>query len=91
MQWRLFADLADVAGADSLPADPDADTVGEALDALLEAHPDLAERVREPDDGLSEHVSVLVDGADVTATEDGLDTELDGTDELALLPPVSGG
>jgi molybdopterin synthase sulfur carrier subunit len=91
MQWKLFADLAEVAGTDTAPVDGDAATVGEALDALLAAHPALADRVRDDDGTVYDHVNVLRNGTDVTATDAGLDAGLEAGDELALFPPVSGG
>jgi molybdopterin synthase sulfur carrier subunit len=91
MQWKLFADLAEVAGTDTAPVDPDATTVGEALDALLAERPALADRVRDDDGTVYEHVNVLRNGVDLTAMEVGLDAELEAGDELALFPPVSGG
>lgn len=91
MQWKLFADLAEVAGTDEAPVDPTATTVGEALDALLEAHPDLEGRVRDEDGTVYEHVNVLRNGTDVTGTDEGLSTPVEEGDELALFPPVSGG
>ena len=90
MQWKLFADLADVAGGKEVTVDAEpGDTVGDALDALLEARPELRERVVE-DGRLRDHVNLLRNGTNV-ANEDGLATELEQGDELALFPPVSGG
>lgn len=91
MQWKLFADLAEVAGTDTAPVDGDAATVGEALDALLADRPALADRVLDENGDVFEHVNVLKNGADVTATDAGLETTVDDGDELALFPPVSGG
>jgi len=91
MEWKLFADLAEVAGEDALPVEDGAETVGEALDALLADRPALASRVRDDDGTVSDHVNVLKDGVDVTAAEDGLGTPVEDGDELALFPPVSGG
>lgn len=91
MHWKLFADLADVAGTDTAEVDPGAATVGEALDALLADRPALADRVRDDDGDIYPHVNVLRNGTDVTATESGLETPVESGDELALFPPVSGG
>ena len=91
MHWKLFADLAEVAGTDSADVDSDAATVGEALDALLADRPDLADRVLDEDGDVYSHVNVLRNGTDVTATEQGLDAAVEADDELALFPPVSGG
>ncbi|AGN00451.1 molybdopterin converting factor, small subunit 1 [Salinarchaeum sp. Harcht-Bsk1] len=93
MHWKLFADLAEVAGSDAVDVDAgaDAETVGEALDALLADRPDLATRVLDEDGEVYDHVNVLKNGSDVTATDAGLETAVEDGDELALFPPVSGG
>ncbi|WP_435065595.1 ubiquitin-like small modifier protein 1 [Halobaculum sp. EA56] len=91
MDWKLFADLAEAAGESEPTVEaPDAATVGEALDALLEAYPALATRVLDEDGSLRGHVNLLRNGRDVREAE-GLDTPVDDDDELALFPPVSGG
>lgn len=90
MEWRLFADLADAAGDRRVAIEADGlETVGDALDALLDARPALRERVLE-DGELAEHVNVLRNGESVTARQ-GLETPVEAGDELALFPPVSGG
>ncbi|QLC32994.1 MoaD/ThiS family protein [Halarchaeum sp. CBA1220] len=87
MDWKLFADLAEVAGDDepSVRVGDDA-TVRDALDALIDAHPALAERVLADDGTLHEHVNLLRNGQRAE-----LDERVDAGDELALFPPVSGG
>jgi molybdopterin synthase sulfur carrier subunit len=90
MHWKLFADLAEIAGGREVDvsAEP-GDTVGDALDALLATHPDLRERVL--DDGeVAGHINVLRNGRDVRH-DGGMDATLEADDELALFPPVSGG
>ena len=90
MQWKLFADLRDVAGDRHVEVDvgPGA-SVEEALAALLEARPALRERVTAEDGELEEHVNVYRNG-EALGRED-LGTAVDDGDELALFPPVSGG
>jgi len=91
MQWKLFADLAEIAGDKEVAVDAaPGDTVGAALTELVDDHPELADRLYDEDGDLRDHINVLHNGANV-ATRDGLDTELDAGDELALFPPVSGG
>jgi molybdopterin synthase sulfur carrier subunit len=93
MEWQLFADLSDVAGDDRVAVDvPDEDaTLRDAVDALVEDRPALGERVLADDGSLHSHVNVLVNGENVDAGGDGLDTPVQPGDELAMFPPVSGG
>lgn len=88
VNWKLFADLAEAAGTEEPSVETDAETVGEALDALLEAYPSLEDRVRTDDGALKDHINLLQNGE---AVSEGLATPLDPDDELALFPPVSGG
>lgn len=88
MQWKLFADLAETVGGKEVDVDA-GDTVGEALDALLAAHPELEVKVLDEDGGVREHVNVLHNGE--ALDDEGLATPVDDDDELALFPPVSGG
>ncbi len=92
MEWKLFADLAEHAGDRHVTVDVDpGETVGVALDALFEDRPALADRVLDDDGELRSQINVLRNGKDVKSQEDGLETELEAGDELALFPPVSGG
>ncbi|MFB6228459.1 MAG: ubiquitin-like small modifier protein 1 [Halobacteriales archaeon] len=90
MEWKLFADLAEVAGERHVAVDEEATTAGEALEALLDAHPALADRVLEESGDLADHVNLLLNGENVAGAE-GLETPVSPDDELALFPPVSGG
>jgi len=90
MEWKLFADLAEVGGDRHVEVDVEpGETVGDALDALVDARPALADRVLTEDGDLRHHVNVLRNGENVRNL-DGLATELDAGDELAMFPPVSG-
>lgn len=92
MHWKLFADLAEYAGTREVDVDVAAaePTVGDALEALLAAHPALAERVYDADGELHAHLNLLRNGEDI-AHEAGLATPVEAGDELALFPPVTGG
>ncbi|MFC7202202.1 ubiquitin-like small modifier protein 1 [Haloferax namakaokahaiae] len=87
MEWKLFADLAEVAEARTVSVEvTDEATVGDALDALFESHPALESRVLATDGSLHDHINVLRNGEPAE-----LGTPAQTGDELALFPPVSGG
>jgi molybdopterin synthase sulfur carrier subunit len=96
--WRLFADVAEVAGTreESIEISTDASaTVGDALDELLRDRPALADRVlidaeteaeAEAETELATDINLLQNGSAATC-----DDQLTDGDELALFPPVTGG
>jgi sulfur-carrier protein len=91
-EWKLFADLAEHAGDRHVTVEADdGDTVGDALEELLADRPELEARVLDDDGELRSQINVLRNGTNVLVEERGLETELEGDDELALFPPVSGG
>jgi molybdopterin synthase sulfur carrier subunit len=64
-------------------------TVGEALDAVFDAHDGLRERITQNGD-LRRFVNVYVSGEDIRFKE-GLETEISDGDEVTILPAVAGG
>lgn len=92
MEWTLFATLAETAGDSEITVDVDPPaTVGDALDALVEAHPALADQVLDDEGSIQDHIRLLHEGRDPFVEADGLETTVEAGDELALFPPVSGG
>jgi len=76
---RLFARLREVAGASDLTrAIPDGSTAGDAWEALVAEFPALADHTRSISVAVNEEYA-----KPATALRDG--------DEVAFLPPVSGG
>jgi len=91
-EWKLFADLAELAGDKHVTVSADAgDSVGDALEQLIDDRPDLERRIFTDDREIRSQINVLRNGTNVLVEEDGLATELDADDELAIFPPVSGG
>jgi molybdopterin converting factor small subunit len=68
----------------------DSPTVGTALRALCDAHPELTPSLFEDDRTLRSFVRIFV-GEDPIDDLDGLETELGPRDEVLLLPPIAGG
>jgi Molybdopterin converting factor, small subunit len=93
MRWKLFATLAETAGANELdvPVDSTEPTLREAVDALLVAEPELEAQVLGADGELRPHIRLLCDGEDPFRTADGWETDVSAVDEIALFPPVTGG
>ncbi len=91
-EWKLFADLAELAGDKHVTVEADAgDSVGDAVEQLLEERPALEDRLFTDNREVRPQINILRNGTNVLVEEDGLATELEGGDELALFPPVSGG
>ena len=75
-------------GAASIPVD--GETVGEVLESLYAAHPELKDSLSDTSGGLRRFVNVYVDGEDVRFG-DGLKTAVRDGGEVQILPAVAGG
>lgn len=92
MEFKLFANLVDVAGDRRISVDAqDAVTLEEALDALFETVPELRDEVLDSDGVPNEHINILINGSNIAHEDVGLDRQVDADDEIAIFPPVSGG
>jgi molybdopterin converting factor small subunit len=78
----LFGRLKDAFGAASIPLPPGAGTAASLRAKLAEANPDLADMLR------SKSIRIAVNQT-LIANEDAV--HISPTDEIALLPPLSGG
>lgn len=85
---KIPAQLRAVTGGEG-ELEVEGSTVGEALDAVFDAHEGLKERITENGD-LRRFVNVYVSGEDIRFGE-GLDTELSDGEEITILPAVAGG
>ena len=85
---KIPAQLRGVTGGEG-ELEVEGSTVGEALDAVFDAHSDLRERITE-DGTLRRFVNVYVSGEDIRFQQ-GLDTAINEGDEVTILPAVAGG
>lgn len=74
---KLFANFREIAGAKELEVN--AETLGELLEVLKSRYPDF--------ERLYDYAIIMVNGKSIS----GKDVRLNEGDEVALLPPVSGG
>ena len=65
-------------------------TVGEVLESLASAHPDTRDQLFGDDGSLNRYVNVYLNDEDVRVLE-GLDTGVQDTDTLVILPAMAGG
>lgn len=65
-------------------------TVGEALTAFVDAHPDTKEQLFGSEGELNRYVNVYLNDEDVRVL-DGLDTSASEGDSIVILPAMAGG
>jgi molybdopterin converting factor subunit 1 len=78
----LFGKLKDAFGAASIPLPTGVATAAGLRESLAEAHPDLADMLRSKSIRIALNQSLVADETAVSISP---------SDEIALLPPLSGG
>lgn len=73
-----------------LPANPTPVTVAAVLHTLGTRHPGVRQRVLDDQDRLRPHVNIFLNDENIRTAE-GLATPVSPTDELWIIPAVSGG
>jgi molybdopterin converting factor small subunit len=68
----------------------DGSTVGQVLGALADAHPETRGQLFGQDGQLNRYVNVYLNDEDVRVLQ-GLDTEVNDSDTLVILPAMAGG
>ena len=66
------------------------ESVGDALRALVEAHPGTERQLFSPEGDLNRYVNVYLNDEDVRVL-DGLETPVSGSDTVVILPAMAGG
>jgi len=91
MEIRLYATLRQIARAKTVTVETQrGQTVGDALRALVAAHPRLSSSIWHDDGTLAGHVAVVLDGRDIRHLN-GVDTPVGDAQHLDVFPPVGGG
>ena len=91
MEIRLYATLRQAARAKTVVIETrPGQTVGDALRALVAAHPRLAPSIWHDDGTLAGHVAVMLEGRDIRHLN-GVDTPIGNAQHLDVFPPVGGG
>jgi molybdopterin synthase sulfur carrier subunit len=91
MKVRVFATLRALVGASEVAVDVrPGDTVRRLLGQLAMSYPALGERMLDTDGSLTSSVIVLLNGRNIKFL-DGLDSNVEEHDRLAVFPPVGGG
>jgi sulfur-carrier protein len=65
-------------------------SVGDILQSVAERHPETRSQLFSSDGGLNRYVNVYLNDEDVRVLQ-GLDTEVDASDTLVILPAMAGG
>ncbi|MGB3944508.1 MAG: ubiquitin-like small modifier protein 1 [Methanothrix sp.] len=87
---KAFARFRDLAGAETSIDLEEGSTAVDLLETVFSSHPDLKEALLDPDGKVGEGVKILINRRGIDPS-DPTDAVLEDGDEVALLPPFSGG
>ena len=90
IEAKLYATLRVITGSKSVMLERQPDTVGAALEELVERFPDLGPGLLAEDGTVRPFVAVMVNGRDIRHLG-GLEAAIDGDATLDIFPPVAGG
>ena len=92
MRIGFYATLRKIVGEKYVELDlPVPCTLQQIVDAVVAAHPDLAEEILDESGGLDRYIHLFVDGRSSKFLTDGLATEVDGGQSIEFFPAVAGG
>jgi MoaD family protein len=91
LKWKLFANFAEVAGMREIEIETYKGlTVENAMESLFERIPKLREEIFDENDRVYKHVKILHNGGEIKQIRYNETIVFEG-DELAVIPPMSGG
>lgn len=91
VELRFFATFREAVGQKTIEREFDADaTVGDVLEAIEDAYPELAGDILDDTGAIRPHLSVLKNGREVVHLEDTA-TRVEDGDRVSVFPPVAGG
>lgn len=90
MRVKIPAQMRQFAGGQADLTVDEAASVQELLEKIGQAHPELSARLLDDNGEIRRFVNIYVGDEDVRFL-DGLNTQLDGTLQVSILPAVAGG
>lgn len=89
---RFYAAFRQLVGGKEASFDvPENASVGDVLDAIVQAYPEMREQLLNPDGSLSKRANLFVDGRALRFLPNGLATPLEPEHELDCFQAVAGG
>jgi molybdopterin synthase sulfur carrier subunit len=90
MLVKVFANLRKICGGISVEVQPKGNRVIDLLEKMVEMYPELEEEIFTDERVLKPLVHVYINGKNIIHDQ-GLETIVKESDQIALFPPVAGG